>query len=159
MALGEKNIVRLARTHHNYTAPYVKLLTATTLAIQSILHLYEQASGQNINRGNTNVFFSSNTLAQTQEVIITFLGVPAIQRYEQYLGFPSLVGHAKKKSFSIIKERIWKKLKRWKEKLLSQVGREILVKAMIQAIPTYTMSCFKLPKGLIKDIESLIRKL
>lgn len=70
-----------------------------------------------------------------------------------------MVGHVKKKSFSIIKERIWKKLKRWKEKLLSQVGREILVKAMIQAIPTYTMSCFKLPKGLIKDIESLIRKL
>lgn len=70
-----------------------------------------------------------------------------------------MVGHVKKKSFSIIKERIWKKLKRWKEKLLSQVGREILIKAMIQAIPTYTMSCFKLPKGLIKDIESLIRKL
>lgn len=70
-----------------------------------------------------------------------------------------MVGHVKKKSFSIIKERIWKKLKRWKEKLLSQVGREILVKAMIQAIPTYTMSCFKFPKGLIKDIESLIRKL
>ena len=108
--------------------------------IQSILHLYEQASGQNINRGNTNVFFSSNTLAQTQEVIITFLGVLAIQRYEQYLGFPSLVGHAKKKSFRIIKERIWKKLKRWKEKLLSKVGCEILIKTVIQAIPTYTMS-------------------
>ena len=71
---------------------------------------------------------------------------------------PSLVGRAKKKSFSLIKERIWKKLKGWKEKLLSQARGEILITAVIQAIPTFTMSCFKLPKGLINEIESLIRK-
>ncbi|XP_075656595.1 uncharacterized protein LOC142626773 [Castanea sativa] len=29
---------------------------------------------------------------------------------------------------------------------------------MIQAMPTFTMNCFKLPKGLCKDIEALIRK-
>ena len=74
------------------------------------------------------------------------------------MGLSSLVGWAKKKSFSLIKERIWKKLKGWKEKLLLQASREILKKAVIQVIPTYTMSCFKLPKGLIKEIESLIRK-
>ena len=68
------------------------------------------------------------------------------------------MGKEKKKFFSIIKERIWKKLKGWKEKLLSQVGREILIKAVVQAIPTYTMSYFKLPKGLIHDFETLIRK-
>ena len=56
----------------------------------------------------------------------------------------------------MIKER--KKLKGWKEKLLSQVGKEIVIKAVVQAIPTYTMSCFKLPKGLINEIEGLIRK-
>ena len=130
-----------------------------SVKIQSIFYNYEQASGQSINRGKINLFFfSSNTHPEVQEAIKTFLGIPAIQRYEQYLGLPFLVGLAKKKSFSLIKERIWKKLKGWKEKLLSQVGREILIKAVIQAIPTYTMSCLKLPKGLIRDIETLIRK-
>ena len=46
----------------------------------------------------------------------------------------------------------------WKERLLSQGGREVLIKVVLQAMPTYTMACFKLPKSLCKDIESLIRK-
>ena len=73
--------------------------------IQSILQLYEQASSQNINRGKTNLFFSSNTPTQTREGIKNFLGVAASQSYDHYLGLPSLVGCAKKKSFSIIKEK------------------------------------------------------
>ena len=74
------------------------------------------------------------------------------------MGLPALVGRAKKQSFAYIKERVWRKLHGWKEKLLSQAGREILIKSVIQAIPTYMMICFKLPKGLIKELEMLIRK-
>ena len=81
-----------------------------------------------------------------------------ILQYEKYLGLPSLVGKNKNASFNYIKERVWKKIQGWKEKLLSQVGREILIKAVVQAIPTYTMSCFKLPLGLCGELESLIRK-
>ena len=126
--------------------------------IQSLLHVYEQASGQSLNKGKTNIFFNSNTLPKTREAIATFLGVLINQQYKQYLGLPSLVGHSKKKSSSLIKERIWKKLKGWKEKLLSQVVRKILITTVIQAIPTYTMLCLKLPKGLISESETLIRK-
>ena len=56
-----------------------------------------------------------------------------------------------------MKERVWKKLKGWKEKTLSQAGREVLIKAVVQAIPTYVMSCYKLPKTLCEDIQALIR--
>ena len=34
----------------------------------------------------------------------------------------------------------------------------MLLKSIIQAIPTYSMGCFKLPIGLCKEIESLIKK-
>ena len=53
---------------------------------------------------------------------------------------------------------MWNKLQGWKEKFLSQVGREVLLKAVVQAIPTFVMSCFKLPSGLLEDIEMIIRK-
>ena len=80
-----------------------------------------------------------------------------IKFYEKYLGLPSLVGRGKKASFSYIKERVWRKLQGWEGKLLSQAGREVLIKAIVQAIPTYTMRCFKIPLGLLHDIEAMVK--
>ena len=44
----------------------------------------------------------------------------------------------------------------WKEKLLSQSRKEIMIKAVAQSIPVYSISVFKLPFGLCKDIEAMI---
>ena len=126
--------------------------------VMEILNLYEMASGQKVNRSKTSLFFSKNTLADLKHEIKVSLGVPEIMQYEKYLGLPSLVGKRKKASFNYIKERVWRKLQGWEGKLLSQSGREVLLKAVIQAIPTYTMGCFKLPIGFCNEIEVLIKK-
>ena len=68
-----------------------------------------------------------------------------MREYEKYLGLLAVVGRNKKVSLNFIKERVWSKLQGWKEKLLSQAGREVLLKAVVQAIPTFAMSCFNLP--------------
>ena len=96
------------------------------------------------------------------------LGVSKIGQYEKYPDLSSFVGKRKKATFEYIKEMAWRKLNGWEEKLLSQVGRKkfskkkvarkILIKVVVHAIPTYTMSCFKLPLGLCSNIECLIRK-
>ena len=78
--------------------------------------------------------------------------------YEKYLGLLAVVRRNKKASLNFIKEKVWNKLQGWKEKLLSQAGREVLLKAVVQAIPTFAMGCFKLPSGLLNDIEIMIRK-
>lgn len=44
----------------------------------------------------------------------------------------------------------------WKTKFFSSAGREILIKAVVQAVPTYTMSVFRLPTTLIHDLQSLV---
>ena len=43
-------------------------------------------------------------------------------------------------------------------KILSQASREVLIKAVAQALPTYTMSCFKLPITLCHEIATLISR-
>ena len=127
-------------------------------AIQSALALYERAPGQKINGTKTNLFFGKSVLESTKTDLKNFLGVLEIKEYEKYLGLPAMVGRKKKESFIYIKERIWGELQGWKEKLLSQAGREVLLKAIVQAIPTFAMSCFQLPVNLCHEIEVMIKK-
>ena len=78
-------------------------------------------------------------------------------RHTKYLGLPSFIGRSKKQVFSTLKERVGQKLVGWKGKLLFMGGKEILIKAVAQAIATYTMSYFQLPQGLCEDLESMMR--
>ena len=140
-------------THLFFADDSLLFIKATTTAcdqIQSILGQYERASGQQVNRDKTTIFFNKSIPIPTQNEIKDILNVPIIRQYEKYLGLPSLIGRNKAESFTQIKERVWHKLKGWKEKLLSQAGREVLIKAVAQAIPAYSMSCFRLPIKLIR---------
>jgi hypothetical protein len=67
------------------------------------------------------------------------------------------VGRSKEQAFSFIKDRVWKKISNWKNSFLSQAGKEVLLKAVIQAIPTYCMGVFQLPISLCKDINSMMQ--
>ena len=74
--------------------------------IQDILLTYEKASGQQLNRDKTTLFFGKNVHQSLQEVIISLLGVSEVKQYEKYLGLPSFVGRRKKASFQYIKKQV-----------------------------------------------------
>ena len=64
---------------------------------------------------------------------------------EKYLGLPMVGGKSKVNTFWELREKISKRVMGWKEKYISKAGREILIKTVTQAIPTYTMGIFKIP--------------
>ena len=68
-----------------------------------------------------------------------------MNHFKSYLRLPTLVGRTKYHTFSYLTDRIWKKLQGWKGKMLSKAGKEVLIKAVAQSIPTYTMSVFQIP--------------
>ena len=98
--------------------------------LQQILKVYEHASGQQLNRAKTSLFFSRNTLYEIQEEIKERFGAQVIKQHEKYLGLLSLVGKNKRSTFNEIKEKLCKKLAGWKEKLLSKAGKEVLIKVV-----------------------------
>ena len=78
----------------------------------------------------------------------TMFNAQVIKPYEAYLDLPSLVGRSKNNTFAHLKQRVANKVSGWKEKLLTHAGKEVLMKSVAQAVPSYTMSCFLLPKKL-----------
>jgi len=124
--------------------------------IHRLLDLYESASGQQLNREKTSLFFSRNTRAEDRLLILQGSGLSSISSFEKYLGLPALIGRSRISTFNSIKTRIWNRINGFKEKFLSHARKEVLLKSVIQAIPTYIMSVFRLPKALCRDINSMM---
>ena len=70
------------------------------------------------------------------------LKVKEVDRFESYLGLPTLIGRSKYQTFAFLKDRVWKKLQGWKSNMLSKAEKEVLIKVVSQSIPTYTMGVF-----------------
>ena len=71
---------------------------------------------------------------------------------------PSDIGSSKNGAFKYLKDQLWSKVQGWIERTMSLAGKEVLVKAVAQAVPVFSMSCFKLPRGPCEHLNMLIRK-
>ena len=127
-------------------------------SLLDILALYEKALGQAINRLKTTLFFSSNTKKQVKLTIQIMLGAQIMTNCVRHLGLPMVGGKSKMSTFREVQERVTKRVMGWKEKYISKVGREVLIKTIAQVIPTYSMNKFKIPKKFCDDINSVLAK-
>lgn len=109
-----------------------------------------------MNFQKSGVFYSANVRRDKQLERSNILGVHNDLGDGRYLGLPFLVGRSKKKVFNFIKERVAKKIQSWSSKTLSRGGKTVLIKNVAQTIPSYCMSCFKIPKTLCQEIERLM---
>ncbi|KAG8499231.1 hypothetical protein CXB51_005735 [Gossypium anomalum] len=100
-----------------------------TATFEKVLKEYEICSGQLVKRSNNS---------------------------EKYLGLPNMVGRKKRLAFQHLKDRLKLNIDSWSTRLLSQGGKEVFIKAILQAIPMYTMACFLLPKSLCEEMEQII---
>lgn len=129
---------------------------ASCSALLSILDRYEKASGQCINRGKSAITFSSKTKPECRTRVKAVLNMSNEGGIGKYLGLPEHFGRKKRDIFSSIVDRIKQRAHGWTTRFLSGAGKMVLLKAVLAAMPTYAMSCFKLPMSLCKQIQAVL---
>jgi hypothetical protein len=73
----------------------------------------------------------------------------------KYLGLPLHFRNVRKIDVQPLIDKINKRLAEWKARLLSKLGRETLVKAVLSAQPIYHLTDFSAQKWLLKRIDKL----
>lgn len=114
---------------------------------------YEKASGQLVNKDKS--FFLTGPKASTYIInrlrqCTSFMdkSFPFI-----YLGCPIYSGRKKICYFDNIITKVVKILNRWQGKMLTCGGRVVLIKSVLQSLPTYTLTALNPPKATLNLIE------
>ncbi|XP_004295853.1 PREDICTED: putative ribonuclease H protein At1g65750-like [Fragaria vesca subsp. vesca] len=126
--------------------------------LKEILSIYEVASRQKINYGKSAISFSPSTSEEEKILLSNEMGMKLVAYHEKYLGLPTFLGRDKGKILRKVRERVKNRVEGWHSNLLSLAGKEVLVKAVLQAVPTYSMSVFKLPLGLCDELNAVVAK-
>ncbi|XP_031108426.1 uncharacterized protein LOC116012895 [Ipomoea triloba] len=138
--------------------PFFKATIHEAEVIRNSLNIYESMSGQAVNYHKSSVCFSRNTSEVCREDVASVLGVTQAPNFGKYLGLPSFIGRNRRAVFSYIEDKIKQRLGSWNKRLISQAGKEILLKSVAQSMPTFSMSVFLLPDGVCQSIERAMNR-
>lgn len=130
----------------------------SVVALKDTLSLYCQGSGQKINMDKSSIFFGLHCDNQVKLDVMNRLGVSNEALQETYLGMPTGIGHSPTVPFQSIVDRAWKCMNGWSDRPMSRSAKETLLKAVIQAIPTYIMSCFQIPVSTCESLRRASRR-
>lgn len=123
--------------------------------IMGAIQKFTEVSGQMVGPQKSSIWFSSHTLQEDRDAITSFFGVPITSSCSSYLGAPIVTN---RQAFDFLIEKFSCKLQLWQSKLLSHAGRLVLIQSVLQSLPIYYMATAQIPKSVLNEITSLIRR-
>ena len=138
-------------THLQYAVIFYDANEGQLLVLRSILVLFEEVSGLHINWRKSQLYPINNV--SNMDKLSWILGAEVGSLPTIYLGM--LLG-AKSKALNIwnpVTGKCEKKLTRWKSQYISLGGRVNLIISVLDALTTYMMSIFPIPKGVIQRLR------
>lgn len=135
---------------------YCKADMTDVAKVLELLNNYENASGQKVNRGKSSIFFSANVIEYNRQMISQALQMEEANENSTYLGLPSTLGRNKSIILGYLKAKACTRVKSWEGRHISRSGKEVLIKSVAQALPTFSMNVFLLPLDITKSIEKTL---
>lgn len=120
-----------------------------------IINTYGCSSRQQLIVDKSSILFGNKVPPDIKTEIKQVLGIVK----EGGMGvYQKKICGSKKQVFAFIQERLHDRINSWSAKLLSKGGKEVLIKSVAQALPTYVMSCLLLPQEIIRKLTSAISR-
>jgi hypothetical protein len=126
--------------------------------IQKVIARFESGTDQLVNPTKCAMMFGNKCSPQNKAKVLEVLHVTEPVGEGRYLGLLTPEGRMHQGHFKTTKESLVKRCNNWAEKHMTIAAKEVLIKSVAQAIPTYVMGVFKLPAGMCDDMTQIIRK-
>uniref|UniRef100_A0A803Q9L8 Reverse transcriptase domain-containing protein n=1 Tax=Cannabis sativa TaxID=3483 RepID=A0A803Q9L8_CANSA len=126
--------------------------------VKELLLSFEKASGQQVNFNKSSAFFSSNTSQNSKALICNSMGISEATEDSKYLGLPSTLDRNKNAVLGFLKDKMQKRIQSWDGKFLSRAGKEVMIKSVLQSVPSYAMNVFLLSKATCNQMETLMNR-
>jgi hypothetical protein len=120
-----------------------------------IFSAYEVASGQKVNLQKSSIFFDKGSRDDDKIVLKQVIGLTQKSLVRDISDYRLLLVDQRRALLSIVRECSRGKISDWKGQGLSKAVKEVLVKSVLQATPTYSMSYFQLPKKMCRNLTSI----
>lgn len=138
---------------------FCRAATRDCCSLKEIFVVYSATFGQCFNFEKSLMLFSPNVYAVVHRAVTEIFGFPVVPAYARYLRLPAMVGQKEKGFFQELHHRVMKKLNGWSAQCCSRGDKEVLFKAVAQAIPSYAMGVFRLPVGLCDGFKENLQHL
>ena len=138
------------------TTFFIQRSWAAAHTLSTMMDIFSDFSGLQLNRAKSSFIgfeLSQEELAGCSRILATPIGTLPIR----YLGVPLVDRRLRIQDWHPVIEKVETRLAGWRARLLSRGGRLVLLKAVLAAIPTYFMSIFRMPVGVRRRLEQLMR--
>jgi hypothetical protein len=125
--------------------------------LKALLRGFELASGLKINFHKSSLL-GINVTSEFMDMACNFLNCAQGRLPFMYLGLPVGGNSARAITWDPLLEKISKKLFSWGNRYLSLGGRIILLNSVLNAVPIFYLSFFKMPACVAKKIVRIQRK-